>query len=205
MQFGRRESNKGLNQHVVDWVLELETSQVFRFSIFVACFALVGWLLCDCVSEINLLPLVYSWPRLLLNEKYMWNESMLVWWLKLFIFMLIIEVGSQSFVVLKKMRAEFKSQSPNVCQWYRGFPLFKSSCLPSLIWFQDWNIVMFSEILILIVVSKSTKSCGFFFFFLFVSGMHLNCTWVHLYCKIQYACWEELIFYVSVAAAVTDA
>lgn len=63
---------------------------------------------------------------------------------------------------------------------------------------------MFSEILIPIVVSKSTKR-AFFFFFLSVKGMPFNCTAIHLHYKIQYTCWKELMFYESMVAAVIDA
>lgn len=62
---------------------------------------------------------------------------------------------------------------------------------------------MFSEILIPIVVSKSTKRA--FFFFLSMKGMPFNCTAIHLHCKIQYTCWKELMFYESMVAAVIDA
>lgn len=51
MQFGKREANRGLHQCLnskrIDWVLELETSWVFCFNIFMARFALVGPLFCD--------------------------------------------------------------------------------------------------------------------------------------------------------------
>lgn len=110
----------------------------------------------------------------------------------LFIFMLILEVGSQSFVVLKKMRAEFRSQSPNVCQWYHDFLLSKSSCLPSLIQSQDQSIVMFSEILILIMVSRSTKKKkSLLFFFPMKRTPPFSCIPVHSDCKIKQL-WERI-------------